>query len=152
LNEVEDAFRNPNLLIQTIREMQRKQEESLKDIQFKLAEMTKKKDDLKKKLFFISNLSSFNLIETSWFGSIKLNQYTNMNLFKSEILNDERQSLELIKLCEFSLNDKWSLLYRATRDGFGAKDFHSRCDGRANTLTIFKAKESEFIFGGFTTV
>jgi hypothetical protein len=28
----------------------------------------------------------------------------------------------------------------------------SRCDGHSNTLTIFKAKESEFIFGGYTMV
>jgi hypothetical protein len=43
------------------------------------------------------------------------------------------------------------LLYRATRDGFGSDVFHSRCDGHANTLTILKAKGSQFIFGGFTT-
>jgi hypothetical protein len=49
-------------------------------------------------------------------------------------------------------NYKWSLLYRGTRDGFGGKDFHSKCDGYSNTLTIVKAKESEFIFGGFTSV
>ena len=58
---------------------------------------------------------------------------------------------EFIKLCEFSSNDKWSLLYRATRDGFGSFDFHAKCDGHFNTLTIFKAKQSSYIFGGFTT-
>ena len=67
-------------------------------------------------------------------------------------MTDLKQCSELIKLCQFSPNDKWSLLYRATWDGFGAKDFHSKCDGHSNTLTIVKAKESEFIFGGFTTV
>jgi BTB/POZ domain-containing protein KCTD9 len=36
--------------------------------------------------------------------------------------------------------------------GIGLKDFHSKCDGHSNTLTIIKAKESEFIFGGFTSV
>ena len=36
LNKIEDTFRKPNLLIQTIKEMQQKQEESLRDIQFKL--------------------------------------------------------------------------------------------------------------------
>jgi hypothetical protein len=60
--------------------------------------------------------------------------------------------LELIKVCEFSPTDKWCLLYRATRDGFGVKDFHSRCDDHSNTLTILKAKQTSFIFGGFTTV
>jgi hypothetical protein len=55
-------------------------------------------------------------------------------------------------LCEFSPNDKRTLLYRGTRDGFGTKDFHSKCDDHTNTLTIFKAKGSGFIFGGFTAV
>ena len=132
--------------------MQQKQEESLNDIQFKLSELVIVKDDQKATLFFIPNLSSFNLKETSWFGSIKLDQYTNMNLFKSEILNDEQKLVELIKLCEFSPNDKRSLLYRGTRDNFGGKAFHSKCDGKSNTLTILKAKQSKFIFGGFTAV
>jgi hypothetical protein len=132
--------------------MQQKQAESLKDIQLKLNEMNQVKDDLKATIFFIPNLSSFNLNETSLFGSIKLGQFTNMDLFKSQILKDDRQPLELISLCEFSPNDKWSLLYRATRDGFGAVDFHSKCDGHPNTLTILKAKQSSYIFGGFTSV
>ena len=75
-----------------------------------------------------------------------------MNSLKSEILKGEQQCSELINLCEFSPNDQWSLLYRATRDGFGTKAFHSKCDGHSNTLTILKAKGSQFIFGGFTTV
>ncbi len=54
-------------------------------------------------------------------------------------------------MCEFSPNDKWSLLYRGTRDGFGSDGFHSKCDGHSNTLTILKAKQTSFIFGGFTT-
>ncbi len=37
LNLIEDTFRNPNLLIETIKEMQQKQEESLRDIQLKFA-------------------------------------------------------------------------------------------------------------------
>jgi hypothetical protein len=55
-------------------------------------------------------------------------------------------------LCEFSPNDKFRLLYRGTRDGFGSSDFYSKCDGHSNTLTLLKAKESKFIFGGYTTV
>ncbi len=90
--------------------------------------------------------------ETSLFGSIRLTQDSSMNAFHSQILKGEQQMAELMKLCEFSPSDKWSLLYRATRDGFGGRDFHSRCDGRANTLTILKAKQSSYIFGGFTAV
>jgi hypothetical protein len=41
------------------------------------------------------------------------------------------------------------LLYKATRDGFTASSFHSKCDGKANTVTIIKTS-SNYVFGGFT--
>jgi hypothetical protein len=152
LNQLEEIFREPNLLIETIKEMQQKQDESLNDIQSKLNEIHVK-ELLEDTNDFQPNLSFFNQKDTSLFGSIKLDGYwLNTNSFKSEVLKGERQCLELLKLCEFSPNDKWSLLYRGTRDGFGSDDFHSKCDGHANTLTIFKAKQSSYIFGGYTSV
>ena len=60
------------------------------------------------------------------------------------------QTSELLKLCEFNSNDKFKLLYRASRDGFHANKFHSKCDGHMNTLTIFKARETSYVFGAFT--
>jgi len=124
--------------------MQSKQEESLRDIQIKLDEMTKIKDNLKSGNAFRSNLSLFNQKEEKpLFGSLKLDGcWLIVNSFKCQILTDEQQCSELIDLCEFSPNDKWTLLYRGTRDGFGSDDFHSRCNGHANTLTILKAKQS----------
>jgi hypothetical protein len=44
---------------------------------------------------------------------------------------------------------KFSLLWRGGRDGFRARDFHSRCDGHANTLTLIEDTNGN-IFGGFT--
>jgi hypothetical protein len=46
---------------------------------------------------------------------------------------------------------RWSLLWRGTRDGFSAFDFHSRCDGYPNTLTLILDAKGN-IFGGFTPV
>jgi len=154
LSQIEETFRDPNLLIKTIKEMQHKQEESLKDIQLKLNEIKQVKDNLEATNFFKPNLSSFNQTEgdISLFGSIRLNEYSNMNSFRSEIFTNQQQCSELIKLCEFSPNDKWSLLYRGSWDGFGSNAFHSKSDGKLNTLTLLKAKQSSYIFGGFTTV
>ncbi len=56
---------------------------------------------------------------------------------------------KLAQLCEFSQKQEWKLLYRATRDGFYSNDFHSRCDGMGNTLTVIKS-ESGNVFGGYT--
>jgi hypothetical protein len=45
----------------------------------------------------------------------------------------------------------FTLLWRGSRDGFRAGDFHDRCDGHANTLTFIEDTERN-IFGGFTPV
>jgi hypothetical protein len=58
--------------------------------------------------------------------------------------------IDLIKLCKFNAGDKWTLLYRGTRDGFGAHHFHLKCDDKSPTLTIIKAQDSSFIFGSYT--
>jgi hypothetical protein len=147
LNETDESFRNPNLLIESIRKMQRQQEEAIAELKLKLDEQSQVKDHLIEMNEFKPNVS----FSQDSFGQLSLNEYSSNDLFKSKILSGT-QPLELIKLCEFSPRDKWSLLYRGSRDGFGSNDFHSKCDGHSNTLTIIKAKASGFIFGGFTTV
>ena len=52
-------------------------------------------------------------------------------------------------MCKFPTNQKWELLYRATRDGFSAANFHKRCDNKSKTLTIIKSTNGN-IFGGYT--
>ena len=44
-----------------------------------------------------------------------------------------------------------SLLYRGSRDGFGSRAFHSRCDGKSNTVTII-LNDQNHVFGGYTSV
>jgi hypothetical protein len=46
---------------------------------------------------------------------------------------------------------QFSLLWRGSRDGFGASAFHLRCDGHGNTLTVIFDTNGN-IFGGFTPV
>ncbi len=42
------------------------------------------------------------------------------------------------------------LLYRATVDGFTSQAFHSKCDGKENTITIIKTDENS-VFGGYAS-
>jgi hypothetical protein len=44
---------------------------------------------------------------------------------------------------------RFVLLWRGSRDGFGARDFHGRCDGHANTLVLILDTDGN-VFGGFT--
>ena len=69
--------------------------------------------------------------------------------FDSLILN-KIQEKDLIKLCGFRDQQKLKILYRATKDGFSAANFHTKCDGQSNTLSIIKSTNGN-IFGGFTT-
>jgi hypothetical protein len=55
------------------------------------------------------------------------------------------------KLFEDFKKKKFTLLWRGGRDGFGADDFHERCDRHANTLTVILDTDGN-IFGGFTPV
>jgi|AntRauTorckE5430_2_1112549.scaffolds.fasta_scaffold04752_1 hypothetical protein len=43
------------------------------------------------------------------------------------------------------------LLYRASRDGWTAADFHAICDGKGATITVVKSSDG-YIFGGYTDV
>jgi hypothetical protein len=43
------------------------------------------------------------------------------------------------------------LLYRGSRDGFGASDFHRLCDGHKGILTVIQSSE-DYVFGGYTSL
>jgi hypothetical protein len=132
LKETEETFRNPNLLIESIREMQRQQEEAIEELILKLDEQSQVKSNLIDMNEFKPNLS-FN---QDSFGQLNLNEYSNKDLFKSQILKDKQPS-ELINLCEFSLKDKWALLYRGTRDGFGAREILNGCFNALKFKTLY---------------
>jgi hypothetical protein len=58
---------------------------------------------------------------------------------------------EFPSLLEEFRKKSFNLLWRGSRDGFRAKEFHCRCDGHANTLTLIKDTEGN-TFGDFTPV
>jgi hypothetical protein len=134
-------------LIESIRGIPRTKEEAIAELRMKLDEQSQVKEKLMRMNQFTPNLS----FSKDSFGQLRLNEYSRNDLFKSRILSGNHPS-ELVNLCEFSLKDKWTLLYRGTRDGFGAANFHSKCDRHKNTLTIIKAHGTSFIFGGFTSI
>ena len=66
---------------------------------------------------------------------------------ESEILTSENHR-SVLKGWLSSQKGKWRLLFRASRDGFAAAVFHSKCDDKGPTVTIVKSGDN--IFGGFT--
>jgi hypothetical protein len=57
----------------------------------------------------------------------------------------------LLKLFEEFKKKQFILLWRGSRHGFSAFDFHSRCDGHQNPLTMILTTKGN-IFGEFTPV
>jgi hypothetical protein len=43
------------------------------------------------------------------------------------------------------------LIYRGSEDGFGAADYHKKCDNKGPVLIIIKSGNKN-IFGGFTDI
>lgn len=117
--------------------------ENVRELRKKAENYSQKLDDLiynNNYLKFVRNKSK--LDETI------LGELSRPVVVQLSILSNQ-QMMDLMKVCEFPLNQKWKLLYRASRDGFSAADFHSRCDDKKNTLTIIKTT-SGCVFGGFT--
>ena len=116
--------------------------ETIRDFQLltKTAKPIKSKQDeyMKDSVFGKGLFGELNLVKASTFE-------------RSKIVSNE-QWFDLMSLCEFSPSDKWILRYRASEDGFGARSFHSKCDGRSSSLTIIKTRGSSNIFGGYTNV
>jgi hypothetical protein len=80
--------------------------------------------------------------ESVWQSAVE--QITH-RLFDSQIISEFPEIFAEFRKKQFSL------LWRGSRDGFKAKDFHDRCDGHANTLTVILDTKGN-IFGGFTPV
>jgi BTB/POZ domain-containing protein KCTD9 len=71
------------------------------------------------------------------------------NILNSSILSDLKEINELMTLCEFPVDQKWRLIYKGSKDGFKASDFHSKCDNKPNTLVVIKSSNGN-VFGGYT--
>ena len=75
------------------------------------------------------------------------------NNMKSDIIKYEELDLieEGIRKNFNKRIKEYRLLFKGKRDGFGSKDFHSKCDNKRYTVSFVKSKEGRR-FGGFTDV
>ncbi len=82
---------------------------------------------------------------------LKISQYYFKNPSKllpnTQIVNEQYDA----KLREWLGNDnKWKLIYRASKYGYTASSFHNYCDDKGPTLIVIKSSGG-WIFGGYTT-
>ena len=65
-------------------------------------------------------------------------KYNELNLIETGVKNKLNKKIK-----------KYTLLFRASKDGFKAGNFHSKCDGKNYTVTLVEATNGKR-FGGFT--
>lgn len=54
------------------------------------------------------------------------------------------------KITEWLPSKKFTLIYKASSDGFASDNFHHNCDDKGPTLTVIQAQEGH-LFGGYTS-
>ena len=71
---------------------------------------------------------------------------------ESEILSADqvKNLVELLKNSPILHSVNVEMLYRASRDGWAASNFHSCCDNKGPTVTVIKSRN--YIFGGYSEV
>ena len=91
-----------------------------------------------------------------YLNSDEINKYkVEFPKFKKNVNSDIMKYFELnlietgIKKKQNKTIKKLTLLFRASRDGYSSSNFHSKCDGKVNTLILVKTTNSRR-FGGYT--
>jgi hypothetical protein len=86
-----------------------------------------------------------------------LSKYPGYSLEKAKEEANNLLLKETMIVKHFSIILSWlgerqlKLIYKGTRDGFGAANFHQKCDNQGETLTVIRSKGS-YIFGGYTPI
>jgi len=137
----------------------------IEDIVMKLCEKVKEIDILKKEFSDYKNYMENKIKEIIKENeNLKKNiEFFNGNYFSADEINKmkEKNDSHILKLNELFLIQKgvkkklnknikkYNLLFRASIDGYGASNFHSKCDGKSNTVTLVETTTGRR-FGGFT--
>ena len=63
------------------------------------------------------------------------------------------ETQQMAKLNEFygKEDQRWTLIHKASKDGFDAASFHTHCNNQAPTMTIIRSNNN-CLFGGYTAV
>ncbi|CDW79395.1 UNKNOWN [Stylonychia lemnae] len=69
---------------------------------------------------------------------------------KKRIIKEEEKKVQMNKFDNPKTQISFNQIYMGSRDGFKAKDFHSRCDNKGPTV-CFILSDSGNVFGGFVT-
>jgi len=73
-----------------------------------------------------------------------------INNSNKDIKRKRKKNL-LLKFVPKGKRLKWKLLFRATKDGFSAYNFHTKCNNKGTTVVLVKSQMNH-VFGGYTEI
>ena len=109
--------------------------------------------------YIINNLddnTNYEIRLCSFYNNI-ISEWTQIYKIKTKILssvilnNNERKKEYINKIIEWSGYKSMELIYRGTRDGMTANDFHNKCDNKGKTICLF-LNDKDNIFGGYSSI
>ena len=112
----------------------------------KIKELEKENQNLKNNLEYFHKVylspEQLNKIKTSNIDSqiLKLYDSNELNLIEKGVQKNLKKKII-----------KYTLLFRASKEGYRASNFHSKCDGKSNTVTLVETMTGRR-FGGFTDI
>ena len=126
VQELEQKLKKKDELIQNLQE----------EIQNIKEEMKKEKSEYSKNQKDMMN--TLNLVKRGLAIGSQIIKYNEFNFIEKSL----RETLEKnVK--------RYTLIYRGSRNGYRAEDFHEKCDGKNNTIVFIQARNGRR-FGGFT--
>jgi len=112
-----------------------------------------KNDSLKKEKEFEERLKTYKTEVETKFTLFQKECNEKLDVLKMDsvlITNDEKKLL-LQWIPDNLKNKKLVLIFRASRDGYTAQEFHNKCDTKAPTIVIIHSNH-DHVFGGFTPI
>ncbi|GFH61302.1 hypothetical protein CTEN210_17778 [Chaetoceros tenuissimus] len=94
----------------------------------------------------------FDLFETEYSCSMMESIFPSDSAMFSTVMTFQQKKTLKQWLKDAGRSEKPTLLYRASRDGWNASDFHRHCDNKGNTIVVAKSLNDDKVFGGYTDV
>ena len=146
INILEQKSKEDKNKIDNLEKNINKDEKIINDLNIKIQENNNKNEIIKE------ILDCDNYINSEFYDSFKYIKNNDIKL-ETVIINkvELAQINNGIRRQKKANIKKMNLLYRSTRDGGEVKDYHSKCDGHKNLLTLVKTEDGKK-FGGFSSL
>ena len=160
IDEMQNIINKHKERVDILEQESQEDKNKIESLQQKLNKEDKIWDDLSINIQEIKNVNKIIkefqnelvILNSEYYDSFKYIKNNNIKLETVIINNLELAQINFgIRRQKKANIKKMNLLYRSKRDGGNVKDYHSKCDGHKNLLTLVKTTDGKK-FGGFSSL